>query len=854
MKRIAYILLGLMMIASAIPMGMAVAPRETPRLLSHTVMGELFTGTWCGYCPAADNAFDGFINNASLFPGRLVVLEWHQGDIYAGDDQNRTLTYYSIGAYPTAIFDGTTKHVGGSSSANDPALVAKYQGMIDGRPTVSNYAISADCDLINDYISMVYVNVTALATPTNNSMKVRAVVAEDVNTTHNNGRLRWTARDTVFASDLSIAANETKLLSGNGTIETSWVIDKLSVVAYIQTDTTKEILQSTMNTNIRRLNNLAPQATGLLPNYNFDEDTVDTKIDMASVFTDAEQNPMTFGVVGSPHITASLAGSKVTLTPSKEWSGTETLKLTAQDQFARTPTTYDVQVKVNPVNDQPYQKKSVGDFSMMEGSSKVGVDLDDCFADVDSPSLTYAVSGGEHVQVSIDKTSHVVTYNAPDLWTGKEKITFTASDGALEISAPVNVTVVHVNHPPAFVQVADISMPENGQDTTIDLTKVFSDADGFDTLTFASENIGGHLTVTIDQALKVTIKPQAYWNGREVVVLTAGDGIANPVSMPVNVTVTTVNFAPEVTGSLEKIAFDEDTAYVTTKTLKNCFKDPDGDVLTFTASPETSYISVEINPDGTVTFAPAKDFAGVVKVVFHATDAGVLETAYSCNVTVTNVQDAPLIQKSEPSAAKTLTMNEGETKTFNITAFDADNDILETTWSIDGKVRDSSEDCCNIDGNGLEYIATYTAAGTHKITVVINDRTDTAELTWTVKVVNVNRKPTATISSPVNLASFNSGAQVRFTASGSDPDNDKLTYKWFSDGTQIGSMADFSGTLPSGAHSITLEVNDGTDTYTTAATSITVKKAPPASSTPGFEGLVLVAGMLAAVLLYSRRK
>jgi hypothetical protein len=216
-------------------------------------------------------------------------------------------------------------------------------------------------------------------------------------------------------------------------------------------------------------------------------------------------------------------------------------------------------------------------------------------------------------------------------------------------------------------------------------------------------------------------------------------------------------------------------------------------------------------------------------------------------VTVNNIQDAPVITGYTPAGSKTITMNEQETKTFNITAFDVDKDPLEYTWSVDSKDKDVNEAT-------FDYTPDYNAAGTHKVTAVVSDGKDTAEFTWTVKVTNVNRKPTATIASPLSQASFSSGAQIKFTAAASDPDSDKLTYKWFSDGTQIGTMADFSGTLPSGTHTITLEVSDGTDTYTTAGTSITVKKASSPASAPGFEGLVLVAGILAAVLLYSRRK
>ena len=60
MKSLKYLAVGLFLIASVIPLGVAGAPSDegaaAPRDTGRIVLGELFTATWCGYCPAADNS------------------------------------------------------------------------------------------------------------------------------------------------------------------------------------------------------------------------------------------------------------------------------------------------------------------------------------------------------------------------------------------------------------------------------------------------------------------------------------------------------------------------------------------------------------------------------------------------------------------------------------------------------------------------------------------------------------------------------------------------------------------------------------------------------------------------------
>jgi hypothetical protein len=86
----------------------------------------------------------------------------------------------------------------------------------------------------------------------------------------------------------------------------------------------------------------------------------------------------------------------------------------------------------------------------------------------------------------------------------------------------------------------------------------------------------------------------------------------------------------------------------------------------------------------------------------------------------------------------------------------------------------------------------------------------------------------------------------------SDPDSDRLAYKWTDNGVVIGSLADMTLTFKPGTHLVRCEVTDGKETV---SSEVTFKvKSPPPKQSPGFEGVLLLAGVAAAVLLLKRRK
>ena len=264
--------------------------------------------------------------------------------------------------------------------------------------------------------------------------------------------------------------------------------------------------------------------------------------------------------------------------------------------------------------------------------------------------------------------------------------------------------------------------------------------------------------------------------------------------------------------------------------------DPDGTIANWTLQFGDGSANGAGPPPAAVAHAYAA--AGPYDVTLFVTDDdGDMDTA-TVPVTITAV-DLP------PTAVAAVTpSNTGNLSTmFNFDASGSSDDV-----GIVGYVWEFGDGSLN--GTGVTATHTYTSRGTFQVNLTVTDTaTQTARTTLAIQVQN--RPPTA--NAGANQTNIPSGTLVTLTGSGSDPDDDALTYDWtmVSGPAQI-SIADvasptFTPTV-AGTYVFSLVVRDGTNS--SAADTVTIIVEAPPVPPPQDDTALIVAAILAILVLF----
>jgi len=106
-----------------------------PGWAGKTVLAELFTGSECPPCVAADLGFDGLIE--AFEPRYLAVLEYHLPipgpDPLMNPATRKRQEYYGVSSTPTPFFDGERKFPGGGGKDRAEVKFKDYRGEIEAR-------------------------------------------------------------------------------------------------------------------------------------------------------------------------------------------------------------------------------------------------------------------------------------------------------------------------------------------------------------------------------------------------------------------------------------------------------------------------------------------------------------------------------------------------------------------------------------------------------------------------------------------------------------------------------------------------------------------------------------------------
>jgi len=214
----------------------------------HLVVFEKFTGIYCGACPTAVENIHDLIENENA---QVATISYHSSGsysipLYENSDSDGRHSYYagSISGYPTVITEGNMNPVW-----ND------YTDYLNKYNTAYNTTTPLDIvlntvDNGNGNISLaIDVEKVNGATAPSNPLKLRIAITET------NVDQLWMSETKLYdinrkmlpdhnGTEVSFTSGDIQNYSESFTIDESWDRDYLSVIAFVQDETTKEVLQA----------------------------------------------------------------------------------------------------------------------------------------------------------------------------------------------------------------------------------------------------------------------------------------------------------------------------------------------------------------------------------------------------------------------------------------------------------------------------------------------------------------------------------------------------------------------------------------------------------------------------------
>ncbi|WP_409309200.1 putative Ig domain-containing protein, partial [Pectobacterium sp. B1J-3] len=412
------------------------------------------------------------------------------------------------------------------------------------------------------------------------------------------------------------------------------------------------------------------------------------------------------------------------------------------------------------------------------------------FTDPDGDTLTLSASRSDGTALpswlTFNATTGTFSGTPANGDVGSLTIRVTASDGDASVSTTFELTVTNVNDAPEVSgTIPAQSIAQGGSLNVTVPAGTFTDPDG-DTLTLSASQADGTALpgwLLFNPATGTFSGTPASGDvGSLTIKVTATDSNTASVSTTFELTVTNVNDAPEVSGTIPAQSIAQGGSLNVTIPA-GTFTDPDGDTLMLSASQADGTALpgwLLFNPaTGTFSGTPASGDVGSLTIKVTATDSNTASVSTTFELTVTNVNDAPEVSGTIPAQsiaqggslnitvpAGTFTDPDGDT--LMLSASQADGTALPDWLSFNPATGTFFGTPANGDVGNLTIKVTATDSGNASVST-------TFELT----VTNVNDAPV--VDTPIPPQSVAQGGGFNFTVPDgtfNDPDvGDTLTLR-----------------------------------------------------------------------------
>jgi len=900
------VLMTLSAMAALVPASAGDGPAPMAKT-DRTVLVELFTGAACGPCVNADYGLDDYIADHTRTDA--VALVYHRSipgpdKLETSETINRQAWYISSGgaSTPNMWVDGKIVRVGGFSTRAQGEQWFETQ-YTTRRQTQSEFRVNVDATITPGLTGTVWVNVTALDTPSLNNLYLHTVIARETYGPYNGGNgvttHHWTVRKMLpglNGDSLSISSGQTKGFTYNFDLSGDHsgsdyfsVEDDMVAVAFIQTHTRSdagssryaaEVLQTGF-TEFNALPNKAPiirNGQAVVPAGADEDTTVEFKTFYWDLDDFANSGPA-WAKVFYKNATSGVIEKELTAIPSGipwtegKWMHIE-LKLgagTYQYRFAANDSEDDAsgdtawnatEFTILPRNKLP--QLSAQSFAPADGDTNTLFTFQVLYRDGDNEEPAEA-------KILLNDVAYPLTTSSSGPWNDwvmyeyettlpvgqNHRYYFMFSDGKASVRLPA------VDASPNWFLGPFVEKPNNAPTLT---TALYSPDEGtrMDDFTFTivyTDGENDHPTVSyiyVDEVAAI-MDPDGYdyTNGEVFRYRTSLDLGSHSIRFYFNDGKNEVRFPAEGTMPGPTVVNLDPVAKIASPTAGRYTPDQ---YITFSAigsdDPESDSLEWRWTSslDGVLSNAEVFDkqlSEGEHTIALEVSDEYGGTHTTSVDITVKALQPHAFIVKHEADKDTAVEMdmvrftifldNDGETRAQGV----------EVKLFVDGVFYKS--DTVSVDvGNEVVVRVTWEATeGAHDMRVEITG--DTYDFSY---VVAMNTEPVAEPAVLVPKEKYKPGEEIMFQASATDANGDPVAYLWdFGDGITSTSEKPSHMYASPGTYTVTLTVTDTRGGETVETMTIVVgKEQSSGGDSPGFGAFVAVAAMMAVMVAVTRRR
>ena len=203
------------------------------------VIVEVGTGTWCTYCPGAAMGIDDLIEEG--WP--VAAIENHNDDQFDNVYSNARNSFYGVPGFPTAYFDGGSSVVGGSHTESMyPSYWPKVQQKMNIPSPVTLSVWGSHTGLTYN----VTVTVTKVSEITGSNIKLHLCLTEShiIYAWQGMSEVNYVNRLMVpdqLGTTLDFSESDVLEIPLTFTLQPTWVLNQMELVAFVQTNSNKQI-------------------------------------------------------------------------------------------------------------------------------------------------------------------------------------------------------------------------------------------------------------------------------------------------------------------------------------------------------------------------------------------------------------------------------------------------------------------------------------------------------------------------------------------------------------------------------------------------------------------------------------